>query len=207
MYKRLDKKQVVVLFGLPLLALSLFFMVPDTWGHVPPGATLVEGRMTGGGSIFTGPDDLINGQANPGSEIRITHGFELHCSADVVPNNLEINIHPNGGAGSRFKVDTLTWAACWDDPEIDPTPPAAPFDHYFGRAVGSYNGQSGYCAQWLFTDAGERGTEDRIEYMLIWTGDGCSAGDPTAPYTGVLSIPEPGHPLTFGNHQAHKENK
>jgi hypothetical protein len=162
--------------------------------------------MTGGGSIFLGPGDLVNGQTPPsGMTIRITHGFELHCSTDIVPNNLEINIHePGGDLRGRFHVELLTYAACWDDPSISPNPPAADFDHYFGFAVGRYNGAAGYCAQWLFTDAGERGDQDRIKYLRIWTGDGCgSAGA----FQHVVTVEEPGHTLTFGNHQAHKENK
>ena len=196
------KSKMVRPWGLlPIATLSLLVSVSTTWGHVPPDVELVPGRMTGGGSIFTGPNDQVyesDGTPLPaGTEVRVTHGFELHCNANIGPNNLEVNVHPDGG-GSRFHLEMLVDAACWDDPSIDPTPPAAPFDHYFGFGVGRYNGELGYCAKWVFTDAGERGTDDYIKYLVVWH---CSTD------RIVVAIGEPGHPLTFGNHQAHKENK
>lgn len=200
----MNSKRRVIALGLPILAVSLVIFGSYLWAHVPPGVTLVPGRMTGGGSIFLSGPDLVFGQPADGAEIRVTHGFEVHCSPDIVPNNLQINIHKPNGEGGKFHLELLTFAACWDDPSIEPNPPAAPFDHYFGFGVGRFNGNAGYCAQWLFTDAGERGTEDRIKYLRIWTGDGCGTA---GPFDGVVTVEEPGHPLTFGNHQAHKENK
>jgi hypothetical protein len=186
--------------GIPLLAAAVFVAAPRLWGHVPPGVTLVDGKMTGGGSIFTGPNDVVNDRdGNPvygGAEIRITHGFQLHCNPNHVPNNLQINIHTAGGT-NRFHLEMLGDAACWDDPSITPNPPDAPFDHYFGFGLGRYNGDPGYCAKWIFTDAGEPGTNDFIKYFVIWH---CST-DRT-----ILGISEPGHPLRKGNHQAHSLN-
>ena len=152
-----------------------------------PGAITRRGRMTGGGSIFTSIGDT---GVPPGT--RITHGFELHCDVNRKPNNLEINIH--AGTGSRFHLEQLTFALCTDDPTIEPNPPAAPFDTYEGEGTGRYNGQPGATAEWIFTDAGEPGTSDRIKRLIIRDASGIV----------VLSIPEPGHALTFGNHQAHK---
>lgn len=143
--------------------------------------------MTGGGSIFTSIGDT---GVPPGT--RITHGFELHCDVNRKPNNLEINIH--AGTGSRFHLEQLTFALCTDDPTIEPNPPAAPFDTYEGEGTGRYNGQPGATAEWIFTDAGEPGTSDRIKRLIIRDANSVV----------VLSIPEPGHALTFGNHQAHK---
>ena len=65
----------------------------------PAGAS-TSGRFTGGGSIFT--------DAN----VRVTHGFELHCDASAKPNNLEIN-----WAASKFHLDSLTTASCSVNPE------------------------------------------------------------------------------------------
>jgi len=44
---------------------------------VRPPTLVAQGRMTGGGSIFTD------------TGMRVTHGFELHCDATREPNNLE----------------------------------------------------------------------------------------------------------------------
>ena len=152
-----------------------------------PSAVGFRGRMTGGGSIFT---DISDSGVPPGT--RITHGFELHCDYNRKPNNLEINIH--GITSSRFHLEQLTFALCTDDPTITPNPPAAPFDTYEGQGTGRYNGQPGATAEWIFTDAGEPGTSDRIKRLIIRDANG----------TTVLLIPEDGHTLTFGNHQAHK---
>lgn len=145
-----------------------------------PSAVTRRGRMTGGGSVFTD------------SGMRVTHGFELHCDWNRKPNNLEINEHPGGTAGGRYHLEKLEYAECYDDPSINPFPPAAPFDTYYGRGTGRYNGQPGYYAEWIFTDAGEPGTEDKIRYLTIKDANG---------YT-VLYVTE--KKLTFGNHQAHK---
>ncbi len=148
----------------------------------PPGQEIARGRMTGGGSVFTD------------SGMRVTHGFELHCDASRKPNNLEINWHPKGQASSRFHLLNLTFARCTDDPNISPRPPVAPFDTYEGIGTGSFNGQPGATAEWIFTDAGEPGTSDRIRRLIIRDAGG----------NVVLSIDDPGKTLTFGNHQAHK---
>lgn len=156
----------------------------------PPGVVVRRGRMTGGGSVFTDLNDTPPG--NGVNNVRITHGFELHCDSTRKPNNLEINIHD--GVRTRFHLLELTFAECTDDPTIVPNPPAAPFDTYEGRGTGRYNGQAGATAAWVFTDAGEPGSNDRIRRLIIRD----SAG------TVVVNIDEPGHTLTFGNHQAHK---
>ncbi len=152
----------------------------------PPSTVSRGGRMTGGGSIFTSfPPDTPGG-------IRVTHGFELHCNVNRKPNNLEIN----WDGGNQFHLENLTFANCTDDPTITPNPPNAPFDTYEGKGTGRFNRQPGFCAEWIFTDAGEPGINDRIKKLII---KDCSTGVP------VLSVPGPnGHTLTYGNHQAHK---
>ena len=100
-------------------------------------------RWTGGGTIgwYEGT--------------RVTHGFELHCSVDQLPNKLEVN-----WGGNHFHLDALTDVDCWDNPAISPSPPAAGCDTIWGKGTGSYNGDEGYNVEFLFTDAGEPGTRD-----------------------------------------------
>ena len=108
------------------------------------------GKMTGGGSVFT--------QAGA----RVTHGFELYCNTSSNPNNLEIN----WGKGNKFHLDSLTSAFCTDDPNIAQAPPKATFDTYKGTGTGTYNGVSGYTAQWTFVDAGEPGKNDTANIVI-----------------------------------------
>jgi hypothetical protein len=155
---------------------------PQFGGEVPPPPPPpppVDGRMTGGGSVFT--DDGM----------RVTHGFQLHCNAADPRQNLEINWHPGGEASSRWHLETLTFAECWDDPAYDPTPPEAPIDTYHGRGTGRYNGEAGATAEWTFTDQGEPGVNDRIVSLVIMDAAG----------NVVLTVDN--KTLTFGNHQAH----
>lgn len=156
--------------GLILLSANIGILLPHDaygWGTFP------NGRMTGGGSVFTSDGT------------RVTHGFELHCDKAKQPNNLEIN----WGPGNHFHLDKLTSATCKDDPSINPTPPPAGFDTYIGKGTGTYNGAPGATARWTFTDAGEPGTDDTAK-IVIFDANGVK----------VLSV---SGKLTFGNHQAH----
>jgi hypothetical protein len=148
-----------------------------------------EGRMTGGGSIFT-PDG-----------VRVTHGFELHCNPAIQPNNLQVNIH--NPQRDRFHLENLISVQCSDDPTIEPDPPAAPIDTYHALGMGRLNGVSGYTIHFTFTDAGEPGRDDLAEYE-IWL-DSNSNGLIDSGEEVVLDVGLT--PLTFGNHQAHAENK
>ena len=111
----------------------------------------IEGRMTGGGSVFT--DDGV----------RVSHGFELHCNPVIGPNTLQINFE-----GNSFHMETLVSATCLET-ELDQSPGPlknAPFDTYIGVGEGRYNGESGYTVEFLFTDGGEPGTNDWMEFTL-----------------------------------------
>ena len=153
-----------------------------------------QGRMTGGGSVILTADDFVAGTGGNPDGIRVTHGFELYCSDTLRPNNLEINIHmPDGGRG-QFHLETLEEANCQGP--IDPSPPPAPFYSFEGAGTGRFNGATGYCAAWRFTDQGEPGTEDEIYWLHVWD---CTENTGT-----VLMIVPTGHTLTFGNHQAHR---
>jgi hypothetical protein len=102
-----------------------------------------DGRMTGGGSIFTADDT------------RVTHGFELHCDMTIGPNNLEVNWDKN-----NFHLEQVTAMVCYDDPALNPLPRPAPFDTLVGQGIGRFNGVSGYHVSFMFTDNGEPGTTD-----------------------------------------------
>jgi|GEM_PF-1344054 len=132
-----------------------------------------HGWMTGGGSV------LAKGAG------RVTHGFELHCTPGDGPDNLQVN----WGRGNRFHLTGVTSAACADDPEISPDPPAAGFDTLRGAGTGTYNGQPGASAEWVLQDAGEPGSNDTIALTIKDAGEAV-----------VLSV---SGVLTHGNQQAH----
>ena len=138
-----------------------------------PTAVTAGGRMTGGGSVFTT------------GRMRVTHGFELHCDVNDVPNSLEVNWE-----GSRFHLESLTFAECSDDPAIKPARPTASFDTYQGIGSGRYNGEEGATIEFTFTDAGEPGKRDRATMVIK-----DAAGNVVLEVSNVL---------TFGNHQAHR---
>ncbi len=110
-------------------------------------ASVTTGRMTGGGSV-TDPAGTPT--------TRVTYGFELHCNIANTPNNLEVN----WGNGNKFHLNSLTSVFCVNDPSIVPNPPVAGFDTYVGTGTGSVNGVSGATIEFIFTDAGEPGTND-----------------------------------------------
>jgi len=146
----------------------------------------VPGRMTGGGSVFTDEDDI------PPGNIRVTHGFEIHCDLSE-PNRLEVNWKTSArGKENRFHLLELTSATCIDDPAIEPNPPGADFDTFIGTGTGRYNGVDGATIEFTFTDAGEPGTVDTATYRI-------TAADGTV----VLEVSVKN--LTFGNHQAHAD--
>ena len=136
----------------------------------------LQGRMTGGGSIFTGP----------GNQTRVTHGFELRCDANDKRQSLEIN-WPGTAGSNNFHLTAITKATCIDDPSIQPQPPNAGFDTYIGEGVGTCNGQPA-TIKFTFTDAGEPGTSDTAEYHI----------------SGACTLNTVKTLLTNGNHQAHK---
>ena len=111
--------------------------------------TPVEGRMTGGGSVFE----------TDGT--RVTHGFELHCDVADVPNRLEIN-----WPAHRFHLETLTSAFCFQDPSINAAHPTNIFNTYVGIGTGLLGGAPGATAMWTFTDAGEPGTNDKATITI-----------------------------------------
>jgi hypothetical protein len=147
-------------------------------GDLGPQANILEpilGRMTGGGR------QVVFGGAS------VTRGFTLHCDI-TLSNNLEIN-----WGGNHWHLDKpLTSADCYDDPDIAPEPPDAPFDTFIGEGIGRLNGVDGYYIRIKFVDAGEpNGRNDTAGLMIL---------DPNG--NPVLIIPQ-GTPLDNGNNQAH----
>jgi hypothetical protein len=112
-----------------------------------PGPPPVNGRWTGGGSIFTE------------SGIRVTHGLELHCEISDLPNNLEINF-----GGNRFHLDVETSASC----SVDPTTGIATI---IGTGTGTYNGTAGATISFTLTDAGEPGSNDFASFLISSGGN------------------------------------
>lgn len=112
----------------------------------PTGHPGIDGRMTGGGSIFLG-------------DTRITHGFTLHCSVDEVPNRLQVNIHRPRGLGDNFHMDTLLSVICYEEP--------TGVFHIVGTGSGKWNGVAGYKIAFHFSDAGEPGTADVARIKIL----------------------------------------
>lgn len=194
----MNTTRAVLLTGIALLILVCAMAVSPVEATVCltcPRTT--DGVMTGGGSVFTGEDDLWVPAGT-----RLTHGFELHCNPAERGNNLQVDVHLPNGDGGRFHLDELQFAWCWDDPAIEAKPRTAPFDVYFGRGVGRYNGEPGFCADWQFSDAGEPGASDRVMSMRIWKAPAGATCDHAEFFLFSVYL-QPGHLLTYGNHQAH----
>jgi hypothetical protein len=177
--ERLDKKRrIALILGIGLgLTFASFAVVASTVASAhecPPEGCVTEGRMTGGGRIGD-PDYKV-----------VTHGFELHCDINDLPNNLQVN----WDGGNRFHLERLTSVECIDDPTIDPYPPEADFDLLEANGVGRYNGEDGARIFIVFTDAGEPGSDDSAR-ISIRDADGVRV-------LNVLGN------LEHGNHQAHK---
>ena len=84
----------------------------------------------------------------------------------------------------------LTSAICIDDPEINPKPPAAPFDTFTGKGTGRFNGVEGATINFEFVDKGEPGKSDTV-WIQILDKDG----------NKVLNVDGS---IKYGNLQAHK---
>jgi hypothetical protein len=135
----------------------------------PPPPSAANDWMNGGGRI----------NATAG---KVTHGFRLECTKDNGQNNLQVN----WGSGNSFHLESVSKAACTDEPGLDPGNPTAGFDTLKGTATGRCaNGDSAE-ARYTITDAGEPGTSDSFTINI---SGGCSLSA-----SGTLER---------GNHQAH----
>jgi hypothetical protein len=151
-------------------------------------------RMTGGGKL----QELSGGTADIGF---LTQGFELHCNALTLPNNLQIN----WSRGQKFHLSYLTSAACYHDGGLGPRPPEAPFNVFVGLGCGVYNRTIPAAVEFTFIDRGEPGGGKKAKgpdqaTITIKTGAqaaacGGSGGDATPlDVSGILDS---------GNYQAH----
>ena len=179
-----------------LVAVSIALLGGSITAWSQTGPRVLDGRMMGGGSVITDENDLW---APAGT--RITHGFELNCDPVAKTNSLDVQVHlPNGDWG-RFNLEQMTYAWCSSSDTSTGRRPAAGFDTFEGAGTGRFNGESGFCADWAFTDQGEPGTMDRILRMRIWRPLEGSCNNSSGLF--IFSIyQDPGHTLTFGNHVA-----
>jgi len=141
----------------------------------------------------------------------------LHCAQitakggpiEDVNNHLEINWNQ-----SQFHLFSLSSVECFDTVIVQAPPKSAPIDTLHGigdgRFSGTFNGhdykQAAAKIEFTLTDGGpakgEPGIDDTANYKIIvldGNGDGI-ANDPVTVLDTTKAIP-----LTFGNHQAHKE--
>jgi hypothetical protein len=180
------RKSLILALILPFLAFALAlpiaFAAPVAFAtSIGPGpcggdptACIYVGRMTGGGFVF---DTTGN---------KITFGFEIHCSSDSHPNNIEVNWN-----GNRFHLEDYSQSVCWNDPAISPNPPKAGFNTIEATGFGRLNGVSGAFISVTFKDAGEPGAGHDLAQLVIKNPDN----------TVAISV---GSPLAGGNIQAHK---
>lgn len=157
------------------------------------------GRMTGGGDskVCTTTTSTkstksgINCSTGTGGKTtcyRISFGFTLHCDPTELPNQLNITWEK----GEHFKLDTLTSANCYDDPDFNPKSPKAGWDSYEGVGTGTYKGQPGYTIWFKLQDGGEPGRRDVIDFYIFPT----DSGEPIVNYQDLH--------LDNGNVQAHR---
>lgn len=146
---------------------------PGTASCDEPRKPADQRRMTGGGRFSDGATTA-------------THGFTLRCDKVATPQRLQVN----WGNGNKFHLESLTSAACSDDPNVNPGAPEAGFDTYVGAGSGRYNGAAGATARWTFVDAGEPGRNDRASIEI-------------KDANGAVVLIIQNSTLLRGNHQAH----
>ncbi|UCF18459.1 MAG: hypothetical protein JSU87_10965 [Gemmatimonadota bacterium] len=133
------------------------------------------GRITGGGG-------WIGMTADDGSEVKVTHGFTLHCDIEL-SNNLEIN-WPDHKWHIEKEFFLPGWPICYDDPDVSPEPPPAPVDTFEGMTIGKLNNVYGSPIHFLLQDAGEPGGKNDRGMIMIWA----IGADPSVD-TPILFVP------------------
>jgi hypothetical protein len=164
--------------GTAVLTSNPSVIVPITFNGSSAAALTcgLDGRMTGGGSVFE----------TDGT--RVTHGFELHCDTEDVPNRLEIN----------WLADVSTWRL-WFRHSVPRTPPSMPATQPTFSTPTWALAQDVSTASLVprragtFTDAGEPGKNDMATIAIT-----DSLGKVVLTVSGKLDS---------GNQQAHVDNK
>ena len=177
----------------------------------------VDGRMTGGGSVFLPATGAIPDQP----DMPVRHGFQLHCyqgDADDdglidANNRLEVNW---GKPNSHFHLFGLNTVACMDTPIVQ-APPDAPIDTMEGTGVGRFSGRlnggdrlNNVAASLVFTltdggpNKGEPGLHDTAKFVITADTNGNGTPDTVVLDTnGPQLLQSNGH--SNGNHQSHEE--
>ncbi len=179
---------IMIGIALALLALTSVTYIATTYAHVcGVDFTCVDGRMTGGGFVFT--DSPPAGFPTPTTPngVKVTFGLELHCDIADVPNNLEVN-----WGGHHFHLES--WSPTFCALEAPPNPPNAPINFMEGNGLGRLDGVSGAFIFVQFGDLGEPGTSDFVTIVIYDSVGG----------TLILNA---SMTLQQGNIQAHFDNK
>lgn len=148
------------------------------------------GRFTGGGRV----DDPAIAEVDGGQRLDDgTIGFELHCSPDVVPNNLTVSFFQDQLKTQEvtFHLDALITVLCTFP--TDPTPPAAPVSRIEATGVGHTTGavvDDSATIEFTFTDSGEPGVADTVDIVIV--------------YAGGTFTTNGAQPIFGGNIQAHR---
>lgn len=164
--------------GSALLLAVLAVPIGTAMAHDCPPGGCPDGRMTGGGKLA--------------GDQHVTHGFELYCNIEKGPNNLEVNWKDATGSEHHFHLQSFGYVHCFDDPNIAPKPPVAPFDKLEAFGYGTLDSKEDGKIYLRLTDAGEPGTGDYARFIIQ-----DSEGNVVLDVFGYLNV---------GNHQAHKDN-
>ena len=182
----------------------------EKYVKVIPQTPLSCGRITGGGSFFrplTATEQAYAAAHNinpAGLNLRVTHGFELHC--DPLKNNrLEINwFDVISGREFSFHLTQLLTAQCIDTALVQAPPKSSPFDTFIATGVGRVKQGSGpavdgFTIAFTFVDGGPtRGEPGIYDTARVVIKDG--GGNMIL----VVDFPSP---LIHGNHQTHLDKK
>jgi hypothetical protein len=167
----------------------------------------LPGRMTGGGSVFYPRNSQALVEGKKEGNVRITHGFELHCTDVGLPNRLEVVWHDGSNAFHLESIDYTKVKCTQVSNPPDQEQPEAHFDTYEGEGYGRVNSNPGalYKIKFKLTDHGEPGGKDATPNSLD-----------TADFV-LINVSATGTPLYLssygekaleqGNHQAHLEQK
>jgi len=118
----------------------------STWEVVEGVIPSIEGRMTGGGSIFT--DDGM----------RVTHGFTLFKTPEKKSNNIQVNWNK----GDKFhltELKELSYVSLNDGFIVK------------GKGIGKLNNVDGAVIEFIFSDFGTPGVNDSAK-IIISDADG-----------------------------------